>query len=533
MRNPVLPRPKTASSLRGGMILALASAIAAYLSVAHCGMRGIETFDMSIVADGGWRILNGQIPYQDFFMPIGPLVLYLQALAFRLAGGFSWQALIAHAAASNALASLLVFAILRPYVRTRDAFLCSLLTGGVFSLPLSFPWYDTTTWLILATALLAAEAAKTSAANARGLFAFLGGMLAALSLFSKINIGILGCAGIGAIILADNRREERSAFPFYLAGILAVSFAGTAWLQSRGDFLGSLLQTATGRHVSSRLQQTVLRLLWAYVPAEFANGRWIYNLSNLGMLLFSFWIVRLAAVRTTRPSVSFPLAARFLTVTFLQILAFITSGGHFSFYQPLLGLQLGYLLAFAQALKSPATPISIRVLKNPFFLGVTVILFYSFSGHLSWEFFPSMQVKTPCRTFTEAPFRGLTVREEVYRDFVEVLRWNKTVDPGDTLYIFPEAQLFYGALGRQSPRHIRLWYHDGLTYLENDPDTAAVVKLSPAYVLVRKYGRDYERPGDLARLHFARMPALEKFLRTRYSVEKELSSCTILKRNPG
>ena len=37
------------------------------------GMRGFFAMDQSIVFDGGWRVLQGQIPYKDFVIPFGPI----------------------------------------------------------------------------------------------------------------------------------------------------------------------------------------------------------------------------------------------------------------------------------------------------------------------------------------------------------------------------------------------------------------------------------------------------------------------------
>lgn len=46
------------------------------------GHRGVFLFDQSQIFDGGWRILQGQTPYQDFLFPYGPVTFSIQALFF-------------------------------------------------------------------------------------------------------------------------------------------------------------------------------------------------------------------------------------------------------------------------------------------------------------------------------------------------------------------------------------------------------------------------------------------------------------------
>jgi len=43
-------------------------------------------WDVFILLDGGWRIINGQVPHSDFYTPIGPLVYWLSGLGIYAAG---------------------------------------------------------------------------------------------------------------------------------------------------------------------------------------------------------------------------------------------------------------------------------------------------------------------------------------------------------------------------------------------------------------------------------------------------------------
>jgi hypothetical protein len=43
-------------------------------------------WDVSVMLDGGWRIMNGQIPHVDFYSPPGPVALLVWAFGMSLGG---------------------------------------------------------------------------------------------------------------------------------------------------------------------------------------------------------------------------------------------------------------------------------------------------------------------------------------------------------------------------------------------------------------------------------------------------------------
>src|SRR5690349_18534714 len=57
-----------------------------FVWVWEVGHRGLFMLDQSIVFDGAWRMVQGQVPYRDFVMPFGPVTFALCALMFRVAG---------------------------------------------------------------------------------------------------------------------------------------------------------------------------------------------------------------------------------------------------------------------------------------------------------------------------------------------------------------------------------------------------------------------------------------------------------------
>ena len=54
--------------MRSWLILLAVSALGVAVNL-YFGRRGFLPLDQSIVFDGGWRILNGQLPFRDFTAP--------------------------------------------------------------------------------------------------------------------------------------------------------------------------------------------------------------------------------------------------------------------------------------------------------------------------------------------------------------------------------------------------------------------------------------------------------------------------------
>jgi dolichyl-phosphate-mannose-protein mannosyltransferase len=106
------------------------------------GRLGFMPLDQSIIFDGGWRVLTGQVPLVDFFTPTGLVPLYLQALMFKVAG-VSWTAYILHAALLNVLFALSVYFLLRRIFRWNWVALYFALAAACFLYPpMGTPYMD-------------------------------------------------------------------------------------------------------------------------------------------------------------------------------------------------------------------------------------------------------------------------------------------------------------------------------------------------------------------------------------------------------
>ena len=72
------------------------------------GNRGVHPIDSFSHFDSGFRILNGEHPFKDYWIVSGFFVDYFQSLIFLLLGT-NWQTYILNASLLNGSVSLLVY----------------------------------------------------------------------------------------------------------------------------------------------------------------------------------------------------------------------------------------------------------------------------------------------------------------------------------------------------------------------------------------------------------------------------------------
>lgn len=152
----------------------------------HYARMGFMPLDQSISFDGGWRILNGEVPFRDYTAPNGFPVHALQAAFFALFG-VNWLAYCLHAAVFNGLFAALVDRLLLLVGSGRwisSAF--ALLSAVVFYPPFGLPYMDQHAFFFSLAALVAALAAARGASErSRAWSAYAVGPLLLLAYLSK------------------------------------------------------------------------------------------------------------------------------------------------------------------------------------------------------------------------------------------------------------------------------------------------------------------------------------------------------------
>ena len=89
----------------------------------HYGNRGVDPMDSFHFFDSGYRILNGEVPFIDYWLVKGVLMDYIQAIFFYIFG-ISWKSYVLHASLFNALLTISTFFVLKNFkLKTEFCFL--------------------------------------------------------------------------------------------------------------------------------------------------------------------------------------------------------------------------------------------------------------------------------------------------------------------------------------------------------------------------------------------------------------------------
>ena len=147
-------RPATAAI--ADALLVVICGVAGFAATWQAGRIGYFPYDQSIVFDGAWRVLSGQLPWRDFVLPNGVTPMLMQALVFKVSG-VSWSAYVLHAAALNAVAAGLVYRFIRGLGQSkRVSFAVGILTAATLYPPVGTPYLETHSLLFSLVAVVCA-----------------------------------------------------------------------------------------------------------------------------------------------------------------------------------------------------------------------------------------------------------------------------------------------------------------------------------------------------------------------------------------
>jgi len=78
----------------------------------HYGFVGIMPMDNLVLYNGGYKVLNGYVPFTDYWLVTGPLLDYLNAFIFYI-NGVSWKSYVIHASFFNLIISTATYILFR------------------------------------------------------------------------------------------------------------------------------------------------------------------------------------------------------------------------------------------------------------------------------------------------------------------------------------------------------------------------------------------------------------------------------------
>jgi len=108
----------------------------------YFGFVNINPIDNFTNYNSGYLLLNGNIPFKDYWVTTGPLLDFLQFLLFKI-NGINWGSYVLHALILNSLFTIILYFIFRKFdLEQKYSFLYSLSTGLIFYSQVGNPFVD-------------------------------------------------------------------------------------------------------------------------------------------------------------------------------------------------------------------------------------------------------------------------------------------------------------------------------------------------------------------------------------------------------
>ncbi|MFH2203040.1 MAG: hypothetical protein ABIJ96_07995 [Elusimicrobiota bacterium] len=322
--------------------------IFAFLYNFPCGLRWFDLFDTSIIFDGSYRMLCGQIPWRDFYAPFGPFLFGAQALIFSVMGP-SYLAYVTFASILNAAITGIFLAYAHRLSRDRWFYLAAAMVTAIWSLPMhrGYPWYEHGAFLFVHLALWPL---LTSSPRKNNIWpAVIAGLAIAGAYYVKQSVGAVG--GLVLTLYLLQLDSWKRACWFIGGGALGFAALTGCWVALGGvDAVFRytfLLPLTMGRHTGLIEPQMIPLWLafafagrfflkrnewWLWIPTAFALAK--CAVSRAISLYFFAPLLALAFTRRPRDR------ALLLSLSLIQYLAKLLSPNESYEFLMLIGAQL-------------------------------------------------------------------------------------------------------------------------------------------------------------------------------------------------
>ncbi|MDD5166379.1 MAG: glycosyltransferase family 39 protein [Candidatus Omnitrophica bacterium] len=471
----------TSSKIFDTLVL-LALLLFAFFLTFRSGERGFFTLDQSIVFDGSYRVLSGQIPYKDFIMPVGPVVFWLQAIFFKILG-ISYFSYIFGAAYINSLVVLLSVIIIRLLFPSKKylSYIAALLTAIWFYPPFGTPWVEQTAFFFSFLAITAILSARVFI-KGKGILLLLAGSFAALSILSKQNAGLY-ILPLYFILLIAAYSFDFKIF-FYSCITFIIGLAGSLFLFLWWVSAKSNLKVFSAYFFQIPALQGICRILdegrdfWRIFFTGTCSYGALHQLPlgirlifTAALLIAGFaFIFYLYHHRKAKESGRNEILASLLCIyaIFFQYLFIHTTMNQAENSIPFIGIIFAASLGVSPRLKlfSGGLNRSISTIVVSFLVlylalaGIKVsqdrrvqeFTNSEFPRYFALEKLKALKWGKPTRIW------GLQIQEEDVTGLVSYLKAKN-----ENFFIFPNFTILYGVLGVPSPQPL-LWFHKGLTY---------------------------------------------------------------------
>jgi hypothetical protein len=531
------------------LIILAISALAFRLSWV-AGERGLYPFDQSIVFDGGYRVLCGQVPYRDFVMPFGPMAFWLQALFFRMLG-VTYSAYLAGAASVNLAAAILAVIIVRLLFPSPRwvSYIAGIITGFWFYPPFGTPWVDQTSFFFSFAAIslfVSGTVCFEEKPSWRRWALLTSGAVAFLSLISKQNVGAFMLPLYPLALAVVSGRHGAGLLKGLLLFVLGLGLGALAFLLWL--VLGSDVEVFRRYVVSipSQLGRERLAIFlknWMGFLHPFFGGRGPTLIIVIDWVALGVGVMAMVRLlRRRRSGQSIDRRNLLASSLCIYLVAFQHLFINTTLNQPENGLAMvGIILALAVGLVFRMLPGKMVLAKAALAAAAAVLICFAcldgyrvsmnrkvhdifrgsdFGGHMPLDRLRALRWAQP------TSMGGFEIREA---DVVRLYTYLK--ERREVFFVFPDFTILYGLLGAPSPQPL-LWFHRGVTYsaeANSDLDQWIVRDLKRHGVgLIILEQVSWFNTGD----RLADFPSMQAYLRTGFSKMGQIGIFSVYRKNP-
>ncbi len=455
------------------------------------GRRGFFPLDQSIVFDGSYRILKGQIPYRDFLIPVGPVPFYIHSLFFKTFG-VKYSSYLLGSSFINLLATILSFFIIYLIFPSKKwlSLFGAFLTAIWFYPPSGTPYLEQTSFFMSFCGilfLLLGLSSKELSSSSRIVLIFLSGFFSFLSILSKQNAGFSVLPVYFLLIISCKIPEIKKILKdsfLFLAGFFVGSLLFSLYLilfSDFGNFLKHVVILALKTGVGRFIPKSLIFILSRTGPISFLPINGIFFLLSIFFLtlyLYNFQNIRDKGENVFVASI----LCTYLIVS--QSIFNLTTKNQPEMGMPFTGiifsLGAGIILSVLEMIKIKIFHEGSELkLPSKRFIKTLFIIFIFISG----TFMAIKGGKVSLNRRAHDIFENSVFKDEFSIEELRGLKWGEPTvirgceveatdieniinflkRKGKNFFVFPDFTIFYGLLDYPSPQPI-LWFHKGLTY---------------------------------------------------------------------
>ncbi len=448
------------------------------LDLQFFGLFG-ETFfrDFPIIFEGGYRISLGQLPYQDFYLPLGPVVFYIQAF-FNIFLGFNLLSMIIHGFVVSVALAIFFYFIVRKECNYILSFLFALFFYLSFSGLTFYPFYNQAPYFFLFLNLFLLFMYRKQDFIPKSLY-FLSAVLAVLAFYSKQDAGMLNLFFLFLYFMYNYKAQWKSIFLYYVfpAAILLIGSYALFSLLEGFNYWFNLGQ-----------EPHSMRFAILFTPRSIFGviTSWKFYVDLFLMVVLGYYI--LFKKRINNKSTIYPLirdknAIKLLSLIIIISTTTLITQGSSGLTNNSFTMGDPFIIFLIYILIKENTEFFKNKNKLTIFYFIIVFLLLTTSPFAVYGQILLNYVNPELGRMPEGCYKGILMPDPIL-DGLETIR--KVIEENDNDFIsLTEYTFLYCDYGKEPPKRLPLWFDEGISFFnENVPEIINAIKANNPKVIL-------------------------------------------------